>query len=63
MTLKCPDCGSTNVGRYSNNGIDCNTCGNMGRAEEFGAKCTCSQPHHTPMWYCAVHGEVVVPMD
>jgi hypothetical protein len=26
-------------------------------------KCTCALPHHTPMWWCAVHGEVTVPMD
>lgn len=27
------------------------------------AKCHCAEPHYTPMWWCPVHGEVVVPMD
>lgn len=49
--MKCPECGSENVSRY------------MGRAQDFGAKCTCAQPHYTPLWWCAVHGEVTVPMD
>ena len=31
--------------------------------QERKPKCTCEQPHYTPMWWCAVHGEVVVPMD
>ena len=26
-------------------------------------ECTCAKPHYTPMWWCAEHGEVVVPMD
>lgn len=26
-------------------------------------KCHCAEPHHLPVWYCPVHGEVVVPMD
>lgn len=25
--------------------------------------CTCDRPHHLPVWFCRVHGEVVVPMD
>lgn len=61
--MKCPDCGSTDVSRYTKHGITCNKCGRDASAVEFGAKCTCEQPHRTPMWYCAVHGEVVVSMD
>jgi len=61
--MKCPECGSENVSRYTNNGIDCNKCGHMGRSADFGAKCTCEQPHHLPVWYCEQHGEVTVPMD
>jgi len=61
--MKCPECSSDNVGRYSNNGIDCIKCGHSASAREFGAKCTCAEPHHTPMWWCQEHGEVVVPMD
>lgn len=61
--MKCPECGSERVARYTNNGIDCAACGHMGRSEDFGAKCSCSEPHYLPLWYCAVHGEVLVPMD
>jgi hypothetical protein len=25
--------------------------------------CHCRQPHHLPIWWCPVHGEVTVPMD
>lgn len=25
--------------------------------------CHCAQPHHLPVWWCPVHGEVTVPMD
>jgi hypothetical protein len=32
--------------------------------QEWEAKgCHCRQPHHLPVWWCPVHGEVVVPMD
>lgn len=61
--MKCPECKSVNVSRYSNNGIDCNDCGHMGRAIDFGAKCSCDQPHPLPGWYCQVHGNVTVSMD
>ena len=63
-TLKCPNCGSENVSRYKGyNGLVCNHCDHMGGAQDFGAKCTCAQPHYTPLWWCDVHGEVIVPMD
>lgn len=26
-------------------------------------KCSCEKPHYLPVWWCPVHGEVVVPMD
>lgn len=29
----------------------------------IGTKCTCAKLHRLPVWYCAVHGEVVVSMD
>lgn len=61
--MKCPECGSADVIRYSNNVIGCKKCGHNGRALDFGAKCTCEQPHHLPVWHCAVHGNVAVPMD
>lgn len=61
--MKCPECGSTNVTRYSNNALDCVACGHSARSQDFGAKCTCDQPHRRPIRYCAVHGEVVVSMD
>lgn len=25
--------------------------------------CTCALPHHLPIWWCQIHGEVVVAMD
>lgn len=28
-----------------------------------GSKCSCDQPHYTPLWWCEEHGDVVVPMD
>lgn len=34
-----------------------------GRPSPSDAKCTCAEPHYLPAWHCAVHGEVVVPMD
>jgi hypothetical protein len=61
--MKCPKCGSEKVSRYSNNAIDCNECKYSASAQAFGAKCTCEQPHHLPVWYCEKHGEVIVPMD
>jgi len=61
--MKCPQCGSDDVARYTSHGIDCRKCGHMGRSKDFGAKCTCAQPHHTPVWWCEEHGEVAVPMD
>jgi hypothetical protein len=56
--MKCPNCGSDRVTRYTKHGVDCLTCGHMGRAQDFGAKCTCDQPH--PVWYCEAHGDVAV---
>lgn len=60
--MRCPKCNSQNIERYCG-GFDCRYCGHMGSAEAFGAKCTCEQPHHLPVWHCEMHGEVVVPMD
>jgi hypothetical protein len=61
--IKCPECGSDRVERYTRHGLSCLACGHDASAQEFGAKCTCERPHHLPAWYCDVHGEVVVPMD
>jgi hypothetical protein len=33
------------------------------RVDPHEPKCHCEQPHLTPMWWCSVHGEVVVSMD
>jgi len=60
--MKCPKCESENLSRYSG-GIDCNNCLYMGRPIDFGAKCSCENSHPLPVWYCELHGEVVVPMD
>lgn len=61
--MKCPECGSTDVVRYTSHGIDCRKCNHTGRSQDFGAVCTCAKPHHTPVWWCEQHGEVCVPMD
>lgn len=61
--MKCPECGSDRIKRYTRHGLDCLACGHIGRSQDFGAKCTCAQPHHLPAWHCAVHGDVSVPMD
>jgi len=61
--MKCPECGSENVKRYSGHYTDCAKCGHSGYHRDFGAKCTCEQPHCLPVWWCEEHGEVVVPMD
>jgi hypothetical protein len=61
--LKCPMCGAKEVGRFNNVKFGCDECDYIAEAEKFGVKCTCAQPHYTPLWYCPAHGEVVVPMD
>lgn len=61
--MNCPKCGSNRITRCSNNGLDCEECKYMGRAQDFGAKCNCGEPHHLPVWYCPVHGDVNVPID
>jgi ribosomal protein L37AE/L43A len=61
--MKCPECGSDRVERYTKHAVDCLNCGHSASATEFGAKCICEQPHHLPVWRCPVHGEVIVPMD
>jgi len=62
MSLKCPECGSEHICRFST-WVCCDKCSTTGDLAKFGAKCTCAQPHHLPVWYCEAHGEVVVSMD
>lgn len=61
--MKCPMCGAKEVGRVYKTRFGCDECDYRGDAEKFGVECTCAKPHHLPVWHCAVHGEVVVPMD
>lgn len=63
MSLKCPECETGGRVTFRGTTAWCDDCGFQGRTEHFGAKCTCSLPHHLPVWWCAVHGEVVVSMD
>ena len=60
--LRCPECGSDRIYRFST-WVICDDCSTTGDHAKFGAKCSCEQPHHLPVWHCPLHGEVVVPMD
>lgn len=63
MSLKCPHCGAKEVGPFSGTRFGCDECDHIGEAETFGVACTCAQPHYLPVWHCAAHGKVTVPMD
>lgn len=53
----CEKCGKRLEGQVpvDATNVTCFACDNP--------KCTCKQPHHLPVWHCAVHGEVIVQMD